>query len=93
MLKTFGEYRLSRLTPHPLWKGGREPEVTLLSIYSGDASRELQEKLPATGELNFWIEGYPGVTGEDILAELWDYYEAQLVDYPTLLKCRPRLSR
>ncbi|TCM98730.1 acetylornithine deacetylase [Paenibacillus sp. BK033] len=92
MLKAFREYRLGRLTPHPLWKGGREPEVTLLSIYSGDASRELQEKLPATGELNFWIEAYPGVTGEDILAELWDYYEAQLVHYPTLVKCRPQIK-
>lgn len=92
MLKAFRDYRFGRMPAHPLWDGGREPEVTLLSIYSGDASRELQEKLPATGELNFWIEGYPGVTGEDIMADLWEYYEDQLFNYPTLAKCRPQIK-
>ncbi|MDR6884158.1 M20/M25/M40 family metallo-hydrolase [Bacillus sp. 3255] len=92
MLKAFRAYRFGRMPAHPLWEGGREPEVTLLSIYSGDASRELQEKLPATGELNFWIEGYPGVTGEEIMAELWAYYESQSPHYPTLAQCRPQIK-
>lgn len=92
LLKAFREYRIGRMTAHPLWEGGREPEVTLLSIYSGDSSRELHEKLPAAGELNFWIEGYPGVTGEDIIADLWAYYEAQWLHYPTLAKCRPQIK-
>jgi acetylornithine deacetylase len=89
LLRAFGTYRNQQLPKHPMWATGKVPEVTLLSIYSGDVSRELQEKLPATGEINFWIEAYPGVTGEEIIADLWSYYEDQRLHYPTLQKCQP----
>ncbi|MGG1550170.1 M20 family metallopeptidase [Paenibacillus ferrarius] len=92
MLKAFREYRWDTMIAHPLWEGKRKPEVTLLSLHSGDGSRELQEKLPATGELNFWIESYPGVSGEEVLDELWAYFEAHLHHYPTLAQCRPQIK-
>ncbi|GAA3404491.1 M20 family metallopeptidase [Paenibacillus hodogayensis] len=86
--------RLNELVePHPLWsESGRALEVVVLSILSGDTKRELQEKLPADGKLNFWIEGYPGMTEEQILSMLWAYYESELPNYPILAKCRPRIT-
>jgi acetylornithine deacetylase len=91
LLKAYGAHRMTQMEELPWWRGKR-PEVSLLTIFSGDVSRELQEKLPETGELNFWIEGYPGATGEQIIKDLWDYYEAQLPNYPLLKKCRPQIK-
>lgn len=86
--------RLNELVqPHPLWReSGRGLEVVVLSILSGDTKRELQEKLPADGKLNFWIEGYPGMTDEQILAMLWEFYESELPNYPILAKSKPRIT-
>ncbi|BBI31201.1 M20 family metallopeptidase [Cohnella abietis] len=90
-LRAYDTYRKETLEVPSWWQSGRKAEVTLLTIYSGDVTRELQEKLPATGELNFWIEGYPGMTGESIIADLWAFYEAHISKYPLLQKCKPQI--
>jgi acetylornithine deacetylase len=86
--------RLNELVkPHPLWSHtDRGIDVVVLSILSGDTKRELQEKLPADGKLNFWIEGYPGMTAEQILAMLDEFYESELPHFPILAKCRPTIT-
>ncbi|GGD80116.1 M20 family metallopeptidase [Paenibacillus nasutitermitis] len=89
LLKTYDRHRKEHLAVPAWWQDSRKAEVTLLTIFSGDVTRELQEKLPASGELNFWIEGYPGMTGEEIINDLWNFYDAQLSKYPHLQKCKP----
>lgn len=86
--------RLNELVqPHPLWSHtDRGVDVVVLSILSGDTKRELQEKLPADGKLNFWIEGYPGMTAEQILSMLDEFYESELPHFPILAKCRPTIT-
>ncbi|MBO9604647.1 MAG: M20/M25/M40 family metallo-hydrolase [Paenibacillaceae bacterium] len=92
LVREFGEFRKRRDTPPAWWRNGSKPaEVAIMSISSGDHARELQEKVPATGELSFWIEGYPGQTGDELLADLMAYYETRLDDYPALRSCRPTL--
>ncbi|WP_245375875.1 M20/M25/M40 family metallo-hydrolase [Paenibacillus eucommiae] len=91
LLKAYNAYRNEHLEVPSWWQNGRKAEVALLTIFSGDVNRELQEKLPANGELNFWIEGYPGMTGEGIIEDLWKFYDAQVKDYPTLQICRPQI--
>lgn len=86
--------RLNELVEtHPLWSHtDRGIDVVVLSILSGDTKRELQEKLPADGKLNFWIEGYPGMTDEQILNMLESFYEIELTNFPILAKCRPTIT-
>jgi acetylornithine deacetylase len=92
LLQEFGQWRNEQY-PAPLpWDGKRKLEVSLLSIFSGDPSRELQEKLPSTGELRFWIEGYPGMTGDQIIRELCQFYDSHLDQYPLLHKCKPVIT-
>lgn len=93
LLQRFKE-RLNEIAPpHPLWSStGRGLEVVVLSILSGDTKRELQEKLPSEGKLNFWIEGYPGMTDELLLEALWEFYESELERFPILAKCRPEIT-
>ncbi|MEF3301577.1 M20 family metallopeptidase [Paenibacillus sp. GYB003] len=93
LLQKFGSRLNELVKPHPFWSdSGRGLEVVVLSIVSGDTRRELQEKLPADGKLNFWIEGYPGITGAQLLDMLWAFYESELPNYPILAKCKPRIS-
>lgn len=91
LLRAYDAYRKESLEVPAWWNGARKAEVTLLTISSGDVNRELQEKLPATGEVNFWIEGYPGMTGDEVIADLWTFYETQLSKYPLLQKCKPQI--
>ncbi|PYI55838.1 M20/M25/M40 family metallo-hydrolase [Paenibacillus flagellatus] len=86
--------RLNELVPtHPMWSHtDRGIDVVVLSIVSGDTNRELQEKLPADGKLNFWIEGYPGMTDAQILDWLWQFYESELPNFPILAKVRPHVT-
>lgn len=86
--------RLNELVPkHPLWRHtDRGLAVVVLSIVSGDTQRELQEKQPADGKLNFWIEGYPGMTGDELIGMMWEFYESELPNFPILAKCRPRIT-
>jgi acetylornithine deacetylase len=90
-LKAYNIYRKEHVEVPSWWQDGRKAEVTLLTIISGDVNRELQEKLPENGELNFWIEGYPGMTGEKIISDLWEFYHVQLSEYPLLQKCKPQI--
>lgn len=92
LLRAYNDYRHETLEIPSWWQDGRKAEINLLTLFSGDVSRELQEKLPQTGEINFWIEGYPGMTGEGIIADLWAFYEAQLPKYPLLQKCKPQIK-
>jgi acetylornithine deacetylase len=92
LLKAFNSYRKEHLEVPSWWQNVRKAEVALLTIFSGDVNRELQEKLPAHGELNFWIEGYPGMTGEGIINDLWEFYHAQISDYPLLRYCKPQIQ-
>jgi len=89
LLREFGEYRLARDKAPHWWKEGKKAEVTVISIHSGDHTRELQEKVPSTGELNFWIEGYPGTSGDQIIEDLMAYLDSRLDDYPKLRESRP----
>jgi acetylornithine deacetylase len=92
LLGKFKTYLNGKVDHHPLWKEtGRGIDVVVLSILSGDTNRELQEKLPAEGMLNFWIEGYPGMTSEQIMEMLWSFYEQELTNFPILAKCRPEI--
>ncbi|MCU6712170.1 M20/M25/M40 family metallo-hydrolase [Paenibacillus sp. J5C_2022] len=92
MLRDFGAYRKERMTVPHWWEGGRLPEVTLLTMFSGDINRLIQEKLPASGALTFWIEGFPGTTGEEIMNELQAFYDARRDQYPLLGTCWPEIT-
>ncbi|WP_127579295.1 M20 family metallopeptidase [Paenibacillus koleovorans] len=92
LLRRF-EVRLNELyTPPIWWSADRRLTVVALTMLSGDTTREFQEKVPATAEMNFWIEGYPGMTGKQIIEELWKFYEEQLDAIPELKVCRPIIT-
>lgn len=80
-----------RYEPPAWWKGGRLQEVSIMTLLSGDVSRALQEKIPDTGEMNIAIEGYPGITADDIMAELWAYYEEHKAEYSLLPRVKPEI--
>lgn len=93
LLQKFKQRLNEQVPVHPLWQHtDRGIDVAVLSIVSGDTNRELQEKLPADGKLNFWIEGYPGMTPEQTLSMLEAFYESELPNYPILGKCRPVIT-
>lgn len=93
MLRKFKTY-LNEQFPAPKWwsASGRPLEVVSLTMLSGDTTRQFQEKLPETAEMNFWIEGYPGMNGRQTIDLLWAYFEANLADYPELAICRPEIT-
>lgn len=91
LLRAYDKYRRAHLEAPSWWQGKRPAEVALLTLFAGDVHRELQEKLPERGELNFWIEGYPGMTGEAIIADLLAFHEEHKADYPLLQSCPPRI--
>lgn len=89
LLREYGAFRKRRFPAPALWRSGREAEVESVGIVSGDPHMELPDKTPDMGELTFWIDGYPGMTGDGIIQDLWDYYETRLDDFPLLRVCRP----
>lgn len=85
------EYR--RQNPPPLpWTADQEAGLMITRLISGDVHRELMEKLPATGEIQFWIEGFPGMTGDRIISELLSFMDTKLEQYPILQHCRPVIT-
>ncbi|MFK7691810.1 M20 family metallopeptidase [Paenibacillus sp. HJGM_3] len=93
LLRKFKTHLNAKYPAPDYWaKSGRPLEVVSLTMLSGDTTRQFQEKTPETAEMNFWIEGYPGMTGQQIIDDLWSFYEANLADYPELAICRPVIT-
>lgn len=93
LLRKFSKH-LNEQFPAPTWweTSGRTLDVVSLTMLSGDTTRQFQEKLPETAEMNFWIEGFPGMTGQQIIDLLWNFYETNLADYPELAVCQPVIT-
>lgn len=89
LLHAFERHWQERYEPPIWWKGGRLQQVNIMMLLSGDVNRALQEKIPDTGEMNIAIEGYPGITADDIMAELWSFYEEYAAEYPHLRRVKP----
>lgn len=85
------EYRKNNPPPSP-WSSDQDAGLMITRLISGDVHRELMEKLPATGEVQFWIEGFPGMTGERIIADLLHFMDTRLEVYPILQHCRPEIT-
>jgi acetylornithine deacetylase len=92
LLKEFDAYRRYTIKAPAPWEESRTPEVSVMKILSGDTHREIMEKLPATGEVQFWIDSFPGLTGEEVLESFMKFYEANVYKYPDLQKCPPKIT-
>ncbi|WP_409341142.1 M20 family metallopeptidase [Paenibacillus sp. MBLB4367] len=92
MLKEFDAYRRHTIKAPAPWDASRMPEVSVTKIISGDTHREIMEKLPASGEVQFWIDSFPGVTGEQVMESFMQFYDAHVYKYPDLLKCPPKIT-
>lgn len=91
LLREYGDHLRTRYPAPALWRSSKEAEVVALQIVTGDPNREVPE-MSDTGEVRFWIEGYPGMTGDGIIGELWAFYESRLDAFPILRSCRPVIS-
>jgi acetylornithine deacetylase len=92
LLRKFKVYYNEKFPNTKWWSiSGRPLEVLLQTMLAGDTNRLYQEKVPSTGEMNFWIEGYPGMTGDQILSILWAFIDENLDEYPELAICRPEI--
>lgn len=91
LLHAFRLHWQERHRPPHWWKDVRLQEVSIMTLLSGDVSRALQEKIPDTGEMNFAVEGYPGISGDEIESELWSFYEKHAAKYPLLSKVKPTI--
>ncbi|MGO4496308.1 M20 family metallopeptidase [Paenibacillus sp. 2RAB27] len=91
LLREFGDHLRNRYPAPELWRSSKEAEVATLKIVTGDPNREVTE-MSDTGEVRFWIEGYPGMTGDGIIGELWSFYESRLDAFPILRSCRPVIT-
>ena len=88
LLKRF-ELFLNETMETPNWWAhtGKKLDIILLSLFSGDVTRSIQEKVPETAYCSFWVEGYPGMTGDGIMAMLRRFYQDRSGDYPMLQRC------
>lgn len=91
LIMAFNAEWMVKLKPPKWWEGKPPLNATVLSIVSGDVQRKLQEKVPDHGEVTFWIEGYPGMTGEELLQALLSFYERKKDDYPALTQSPPQI--
>lgn len=88
LLKQY-EVFLNEKTDKPArWKNmSKKLDVIPLSLYCGDISRNIQEKVPDVASCSFWIEGYPGMTGEGIIDQFQKFYMDRSDEYPMLQRC------
>jgi acetylornithine deacetylase len=91
-VRLVGEYAAERLHHAPIpepWVGvNKRAEAAVLSFHSGDHERYMQEKVPALATVTFWIEGYPGQQGEEVLGDFEQYIKSRSADYPSIARCR-----
>ncbi|GBF72496.1 hypothetical protein PA598K_00751 [Paenibacillus sp. 598K] len=91
LLQAFGRYWRERWPAPELWRGSKPAEVFAMKLVTGDPTREVAE-MSDKAEVDFWIESYPGISGEQVLEAFRTFYGSRVDDYPALLACPLELS-
>lgn len=91
LLKAFGRHCNERWPAPELWRGSKAAEVVAMKLVTGDPTREVAE-MSDKAEVQFWIESYPGISGEQVLEAFQTFYGSRVDAYPALLACPLELS-
>lgn len=89
-LQSFQAEREERLTLQPPFM--QKPNAVVMKLVAGDPARLLPEKVPGSAECTFWIEGYPGMSGEILIQELRQHIKQNMDKYSALRDCPPQIE-
>ncbi len=80
------EQRMALMPPFAI-----KPGAVVMKLTAGDPSRELPEKVPGDAACTFWIEGYPGMKGDEVFQSFMEFMNQRLDQYDSLRNCPPEI--
>lgn len=92
ILKDYKEYRNANIVVPEYWDKDWELDCSISGLQSGNVEGMIIDDNPPEATVAFWIETYPGMTYQDLVDDILDFYHKHAEEYPNLTACEPVLE-
>lgn len=92
ILKDYKEYRNANIEIPEYWDKSWELDCSISGLQSGATEGMIIDDNPPEATVAFWIETYPGMSYQELVDDIMDYYHKSSEKYTNLTACEPKLE-
>lgn len=92
IMKDYKEYRNANIVVPEYWDKDWQLDVSISGLQSGNVEGMIIDDNPPEATVAFWIETYPGMSYQDLVDDIMDFYHKSEDKYPNLTACEPVLE-
>lgn len=92
ILKDYKEYRNANIEVPGYWDKDWELDCSISGLQSGATEGMIIDDNPPEATVAFWIETYPGMSYQDLVDDIMDFYNKNADKYPNLTTSAPVLE-
>lgn len=92
IMKDYKEYRNKNITVPEWWDKDWELDCSISGFSSGTVEGQIIDDNPPEATVAFWIETYPGMSYQELVDDIMDFYHKSADKYTNLTACEPVLE-
>ena len=92
IMKDYKNYRNANIIIPEYWGKGWELDCSISGLQSGSVEGMIIDDNPPEATVAFWIETYPGMSYQELVNDILDFYHKNADRYPNLTACEPKLE-
>lgn len=92
ILKDYKAYRNTNIEVPKYWDRDWELDCSISGLQSGNVEGMIIDDNPPEATVAFWIETYPGMSYQDLVDDIMDFYHKSADRYTELTACEPVLE-
>lgn len=92
IMKDYKEYRNANIEVPEYWDKDWQLDVSISGLQSGGVEGMIIDDCPPEATVAMWVETYPGMSYQDLVDDIMDFYHKSADKYPNLTACEPVLE-
>lgn len=92
IMKDYKAYRNTNIVVPEYWDKDWELDCSISGLQSGNVEGMIIDDNPPEATVAFWIETYPGMSYQDLVDDIMDFYYKNVDKYTNLTACEPKLE-
>ena len=92
IMKDYKNYRNANIIIPEYWGKDWELDCSISGLQSGSVEGMIIDDNPPEATVAFWIETYPGMSYQELVNDILDFYHKNADRYPNLTACEPKLE-